>query len=324
MNVLQRLAVSLQPLIRRNLRYASILSTNAQKRSYYIIEMIDKEIESHVREGSLKESIKVLMSGIAEMQDEISRIASKQNRTVTAFMGVLEQIDKEQGRKPSADAKERAQKRVTIETPSTTTSYGPDSATRLNNAGLGPDGPVGSSQESISSYQNHPTQGNSRDTSRLRSTMDTETKSASTLSDGHLPLNYYVSDIDSMSASKGSRFGLGTDLRANEEAGANWLRKMIHDRVEQTFAEVPVFKQLKLEQPERYEGKDDMESFESWTSSICRWMRLAGLTGPKFDKERVIVLGQILSGQALIWYNSVIDSSDRVEQDWTFQAAMVA
>ena len=131
----------------------------------------------------------------------------------------------------------------------------------------------------------------------------------------HLPLNYYVSDVDSLSASKASRFGLGTDPKISGEAGAEWLRKTIRDRVEPNFPEVSVFKQLKLEQPEKYDGKDDMETFESWISGTCRWMRLAGLTGPKFNNERVIVLGQILSGQALVWYNSVIDSSDRIS--WT-------
>ena len=193
----------------------------------YIVEMIDREIRAHVRGGALKESIKVLISGIADMQDEVARIASKQSRTVTAFMGVLEQIDKEQGRKMSSGTKEKLVKKVTIDAPSGHTSYGPNSATRLSNAGLGPEvqmNPGGS--ESISLYQKPAVK---------RDTLGEEDRSYSEAGAGernstsikydsnHLPLNYYVSDVDSLSASKASRFGLGTDPKISGEVGAEWL-----------------------------------------------------------------------------------------------------
>ena len=36
------------------------------------------------------------------------------------------------------------------------------------------------------------------------------------------------------------------------------------------------------------------------------------------------MLGQMLTGQALIWYNSVVDNPNHVESDWTFIKAVIA
>ena len=304
-------------------------STEDSPGRQYVVNLIDSEIGSHVREGDLRDPVNVLISGIAEMQDEVrgissrvTRIASKQERTVEALLSVLSQIDKDQGRKPSSEI-EKQTKKVTLNLPESgarSVSRGPSAETRLSNAGLLNSGDRGQ-EDSVTRSDSISQREFTREEAPHRESR--KEKTPTSYGGSNPPSSYYISYTNGPSVeSIGNVSGISGKIEPRSET--DWIADIIRDKVEKDFPEFPSFKQLKLEHPEKYDGKDDPEVFDSWLSKLCRWMRLAGLTGPKLDSERVLVLGQMLTGQALIWYNSVVDNPNRVESDWTFIKAVIA
>ena len=107
-------------------------------------------------------------------------------------------------------------------------------------------------------------------------------------------------------------------------ADTEWIRRAIREKVGSVLPEIPALSKLKLSPPTSYEGGSDIEVFDAWLAQLCRWLRLARIVGPASDSERVDVLGQVLAGPAQLWYNTVIDSPQRVERDWDFESAVVA
>ena len=115
------------------------------------------------------------------------------------------------------------------------------------------------------------------------------------------------------------------DERTNrEKSSTEWIRKAIRDKLSTPANVLPALKGLKLQPPERYEGKDSIEDFANWISQLFRWMRLAGLSGPDLDRSRVDVLGQVLAGEALQWYNSVVDNPNSTTVNWDFENSLIA
>ena len=288
----------------------------------YVRKLVEDSVPSKILRGRFADSINELIEGIGSLQNDIEKIATNQENTVRRVIGVLKQMDNPELVAPSTSSEEDANEN------SVKNHHGPSSATRLSNAGLGPEP---NPRKNLTLRFEPTTHSGERrdDSASFRADYDSgrtreepphmhKSKTPTSYSGSNPPSNYYISNVERGLSTKSS------EIDEESDPGTAWIRKMISDRVEKVFPELSAFKSLKLEQPEKYEGKDDLEHFESWLSRTCRWMRLAGLTGPNLDSERIIVLGQILSGQALVWYNSVIDSPDRIETVWTFQTAVTA
>ena len=115
------------------------------------------------------------------------------------------------------------------------------------------------------------------------------------------------------------------DERNNREnSSTEWIRKAVRDKLSTPANELPALKGLKIQPPEKYEGKDSIEEFANWISQLFRWMRLAGLSGPELDRSRVDVLGQMLEGEAQQWYNSVVDNPNSLAARWDFENSLIA
>ncbi|KZT06183.1 uncharacterized protein LAESUDRAFT_714528 [Laetiporus sulphureus 93-53] len=90
-----------------------------------------------------------------------------------------------------------------------------------------------------------------------------------------------------------------------------------------TLPENTVLKNIKdLPKPNKYDGEDNREMFDSWLKSLLRWMCLTRLGGPNLDEECLQMLGQYLKGAASEWYNDTIDDIDVDAQLWSFVEAL--
>ncbi|KAI0337367.1 hypothetical protein BDW22DRAFT_1349181 [Trametopsis cervina] len=70
--------------------------------------------------------------------------------------------------------------------------------------------------------------------------------------------------------------------------------------------DLPVLnRNIKVITPEAYAGDDDVELFTEWIINISRFFRMTRLVDQALDQERVMVLGDLLSKQALQWYEKV-------------------
>lgn len=76
--------------------------------------------------------------------------------------------------------------------------------------------------------------------------------------------------------------------------------------------------------PKSYAGADDIEKFSTFLQGSLRWMKTVRMVGPEYDDDRVIIMGQMLTGIALEWYNQVVESPHRVQVNWTFEELMCA
>ncbi|KAK7684481.1 hypothetical protein QCA50_012428 [Cerrena zonata] len=240
-----------------------------------------------------------LTDGVSDIQDDIDRINRKQVDSIQALIQMATMIEK--GIVPKR---------------------GPSHDTRLRNAGLG-DGPIdatptptsaiGQSASMVSSQRNREPPIEARGT-----------RSPTPYGGPNPPSNYYLPDVDSSTGNKVIRFALDSDTMTDNQSDTEWIKSLIDEKLGQSVPELPILRQLKLEQPAKYSGGDDLESFDPWLSQVCRWMQLGRVAGPEHDHDRVMLLGQVLDDEALIWYNSVIDSPGRVNRHWEFETAVIA
>jgi hypothetical protein len=97
------------------------------------------------------------------------------------------------------------------------------------------------------------------------------------------------------------------------------LRKSIKDQVgKETRFDSTVLKNLKLPQPEKYAGEDDIEVFENWLSGLLKWFRITGCTGKQHDKLRVELCGTNLKDLASDWYRTEVEAFNREIIEWSF------
>jgi hypothetical protein len=105
------------------------------------------------------------------------------------------------------------------------------------------------------------------------------------------------------------------------------IRTIIHENVGQSQPlegqAADALKRLKIDNPAKYDGKDNADHFDSWILNLVRWMRMQNLVGPARDYTRILVLGFYLEGDAHTWYDDVIAAPDRIVRDWTFEEAIL-
>src|SRR5271156_3852320 len=102
----------------------------------------------------------------------------------------------------------------------------------------------------------------------------------------------------------------------------NIVRTMIQERV---GVEMPPgtprdhLRSLKLPLPTpAYTGEDDLNVFQLWLQGLLRWFSIYMLIGNAYDVSRRITIPMSLGGDALNWYNTVIDAPEGVVE-WTFE-----
>lgn len=108
------------------------------------------------------------------------------------------------------------------------------------------------------------------------------------------------------------------------EAAFQWIRDCIAESVGEPLELLPQIRSVKVMQPAAYQGQDNTDDFEEWLLNVLRWLRVTRITGPDLDVERVQLLGLILSGLALDWYNQEVASPYRLVRNWAFEDIVCA
>jgi hypothetical protein len=112
---------------------------------------------------------------------------------------------------------------------------------------------------------------------------------------------------------------------AYDDNTRQWIAEAILQDIQMEPEELPVLsKQIKISTPDPYEGQDDVEVFSTWVMNIARFFNLTRLVGKKLDQQRVVVLGDLLKGQAREWYNAEVRSPERIQGKWTLLEVVYA
>ena len=103
------------------------------------------------------------------------------------------------------------------------------------------------------------------------------------------------------------------------------LSRLILWAVGRDYVGTPI--KIKLEEPTKWNRRNPSK-FEEWLQSVLRYIDLTGMSGPAYDSQHVRFLGICLDGEALAWYNAVVDPIYSMGQvrawDWTFSEAVWA
>ncbi|KAJ8508674.1 hypothetical protein ONZ45_g9089 [Pleurotus djamor] len=78
-----------------------------------------------------------------------------------------------------------------------------------------------------------------------------------------------------------------------------------------------------LPKPKKYDGTPSIEAFDAWFHGFIRWLGCQRCDGPDLDQMRLLLLSCFLEGQALAWFDYVVDGC-RSRQGWTFNKAIIA
>ena len=87
---------------------------------------------------------------------------------------------------------------------------------------------------------------------------------------------------------------------------------------------MPEVKGLKPALPEKYNGEDNLEVFDRWLMGLMRYFRLLRICGDELDEERVVILGDALTGTAASWYSQEVEATNRLVAEWTFEELVCA
>lgn len=108
------------------------------------------------------------------------------------------------------------------------------------------------------------------------------------------------------------------ELDAYADSTRQWVAEVFKQDLAVHVDDLPVLnRNIKVSTPAAYAGEDDVESFSEWVINISRFFRMTRLVGRTLDQERIIVLGDLLSKQALQWYNSEVRAPERKRKRWT-------
>ncbi|KAJ8087820.1 hypothetical protein PM082_006670 [Marasmius tenuissimus] len=100
-------------------------------------------------------------------------------------------------------------------------------------------------------------------------------------------------------------------------------RTQIREQVGSAITSVDGLKSIKISEPTPYDGKADVEVFDTWLLNILRWIIINKMSGPDMEHIRVQVTGMLLTGKALIWYNDEVAGAHRFRTQWTFEDVVI-
>ena len=76
---------------------------------------------------------------------------------------------------------------------------------------------------------------------------------------------------------------------------------------------------IKLDHPETYAGRLDLEEFEVFVAGILRWLKMNCLLGETSTDMQVDYLGTRLTGDAQEWFYILVEPFDGQVHEWTLE-----
>ncbi|KAE9396141.1 hypothetical protein BT96DRAFT_996960 [Gymnopus androsaceus JB14] len=100
----------------------------------------------------------------------------------------------------------------------------------------------------------------------------------------------------------------------DDERRESWLKGILREFQKQirhfcnreTVQSTEMPKGIKIPNPSRFTGSNDVEEFDTWLLALLRWIVISRLVGKVNNDQRVQVVGSFLDEDALRWYNDEV------------------
>ncbi|KAL0059579.1 hypothetical protein AAF712_013670 [Marasmius tenuissimus] len=100
-------------------------------------------------------------------------------------------------------------------------------------------------------------------------------------------------------------------------------RVQIREAVGEMIPYIEGLKNIKIKEPDSYQGSDDIEVFDDWFLVLLRWRIVNRMGGPDLDVMRVQCTGMMVSKKALQFFNDEISSPHRMKKSWSFEDVII-
>ncbi|KAE9384332.1 hypothetical protein BT96DRAFT_1008187 [Gymnopus androsaceus JB14] len=117
----------------------------------------------------------------------------------------------------------------------------------------------------------------------------------------------------------------------NDERRESWLKGILREYRKQIrhfcnremvqSTEMP--KGIKIPNPSRFTGSNNVEEFDTWLSALLRWIVISRLVGKVNNDQCVQVVGSFLDEDALRWYNDEVTGLHHSQLNWTFEKVIL-
>ncbi|KAE9392563.1 hypothetical protein BT96DRAFT_944529 [Gymnopus androsaceus JB14] len=113
----------------------------------------------------------------------------------------------------------------------------------------------------------------------------------------------------------------------DNERRESWLKGILREYRKQiwhfcnreTVQSTEMPKGIKIPNPSRFTGSNNVEEFDTWLLALLRWIVISQLVGKVNDDQRVQVVGSFLDEDALRWYNDEATGLHCSQLNWTFE-----
>ncbi|KIJ19351.1 hypothetical protein PAXINDRAFT_153336 [Paxillus involutus ATCC 200175] len=98
-------------------------------------------------------------------------------------------------------------------------------------------------------------------------------------------------------------------------------QELIQERLDIDPSEFPEVRLKQVALPDPYDGKDDIERFESWLQGYLRWCQLNKLLSytRATDQLHINFMGTNLKDITQDWFNQEVEQFHRTRKTWTFK-----
>ncbi|KAI0088964.1 hypothetical protein BDY19DRAFT_993774 [Irpex rosettiformis] len=104
-----------------------------------------------------------------------------------------------------------------------------------------------------------------------------------------------------------------------------WIVEVLEQDLNFNPEELPTLnRNIKIAMPSAYEGQDDINAFQDWVIDITRFFQLTRMVGRQMDSQRVMVMGDMLKGEAARWYNTEVRAPERMQRQWSLKSVLFA
>ncbi|KAE9385043.1 hypothetical protein BT96DRAFT_1007435 [Gymnopus androsaceus JB14] len=117
----------------------------------------------------------------------------------------------------------------------------------------------------------------------------------------------------------------------DNERRESWLKGILREYQKQirhycnheTVQSTELLKSIKIPNPSRFTGSNDVEEFDTWLLALLRWIVISRLVGKVNDDQHVQVVGSFLDEDALRWYNDEVTGLHCSQLHWTFEKVIL-
>ncbi|KAJ7868997.1 hypothetical protein B0H14DRAFT_3441019 [Mycena olivaceomarginata] len=134
-------------------------------------------------------------------------------------------------------------------------------------------------------------------------------------------------NVSAMSTTQDNILPSGSHYETFHQDQEKIIRRIAHREIGEALNLPPHIRPVKMDQPAKYKGDDDLDVFMRFVELHCTWLRSQMLCGydPSVDKYRLGILKSHLEGAALEWFIQSVNSPHRAaERDITFTEALCA